>query len=175
MKVLVKVTENELAQILYKMPNNAKFANIVQFTDAKLKKTNNPFLGVRKLSILSVLFNSDYEKGVLKQLDKEEKEPTEYKKGVNTMPIEFGINNRIIGKFEGKNVLQYRPFENSYPRSKFLTSGAKLIDKHRIEAFLPTVSKAQNQGTEKEILWRKLYLSNLVKITVNSITYKIIR
>lgn len=172
---LIKVTESELAQTLLDLPNNCSFAKVVQFTDAKLKKTGNPYANVKKLSILTVLFNTDYEKSVVTQLGREDKEVTEYKKGVNTMPIEFGTKNRIIGTFNGKFALQYRPFENSNPKSKYLQENGKLIDKAKIVDFLPTVSHATNQGTDKVILWRKLYLSNLVKITINGKTYKVVR
>jgi hypothetical protein len=171
----IKVTENELALILLDLPNNCSFAKVIQFTDAKLKKTGNSYKDVKKFTILSVLFNTDYEKGVLKQLERENKEPNEYKKGENTMPLEFGTKNRIIGTFNGKFALQYRPFDNSNPRSKYITSEGKLIDKSKIVDFLPTVNHATNQGTNKEILWRKLYLSNLIKITINGNTFKVVR
>ena len=96
-----------------------------------------------------------------------------YEKGENTMPLEFGENNIFIGKFKGEFVLQYRPNDNVKPKSKFIANG-KITDKNKLVDFLPTESHATNQGTEREILWRKLYLKNIRKLTLNGQTYKVI-
>jgi hypothetical protein len=171
-----KVTTSELAEILMEksfVKGAAVFANVLQSTDPKLKKTGNPFTNVRKISQLTILLNTEYEKGVLNQLAREEKDATEYEKGRNTMPLQFGENNRFIGYFNGKPVLQYRPFDNSHPKTIYTHNGVE-IDKEKIAAFLPAKSAAQNQGTDKEILWRKLYLSNVLEITIDKETYHVV-
>jgi len=48
----------------------------------------------------------------------------------------------------------------------------KLTDKDKLPNVLPTKSKATNQGTEKEIFWRKLYVKNIRKIKIDGIIYK---
>ena len=48
----------------------------------------------------------------------------------------------------------------------------KITEKSKLPNVLPTENKAKNQGSEKEILWRKLYISNIRKIKVNGILYK---
>ena len=184
MKSLVRVTEKELSQILLDTPivkGMPMFASVLQATEPKCtvksradKTIKNPFSSVVKLSKVSILLNSDYVKAVTNQLKKEDKEETDYKKGVNTMPIEFGENNQFIGIFNGKFVLQYRPNDNVYPISKFIANG-KITDKSKLVDFLPVSNQATNQGTEREILWRKLYLSNVKKITLNGTTYKLIK
>lgn len=171
-----KVTLTQLAAILFAMTYQkgaSIFASILQFTDPKLRKTNNPYTDVMKLSALTIMLNTDYEKGVTNQLEREDKEKSEYQKGQNTMPLEFGENNRFIGFFNGKPVLQYRPFDNSHPRTKYVKDG-KIIDKEKLNAFIPAKSVATNQGTDKEILWRKVYLHNVRKMKINGQTYKIV-
>jgi hypothetical protein len=89
------------------------------------------------------------------------------------MPLVFGENNQFIGIYNGEFVLQYRPNDNIIPTTKFIANG-KVIDKTKLVDFLPTENKATNQGTEREILWRKLYLKNVSKLTFNGETYKLI-
>jgi hypothetical protein len=177
-----KVTQKELAQILLEtkiakgMP---MFASVLQATEPKcLKKSRttkevNPFEQILKISKVSILLNSEYEKAVINQLKREEKSEEEYKKGENTMPLVFGENNQFIGMYKGEFVLQYRPNDNVKPKSKFIAN-KKITDKNKLADFLPTENHATNQGTEREILWRKLYLKNVRKIAVNGEVYKVI-
>ena len=177
-----KVTLKELAQILLEtriVKGMPMFASVLQATEPKaLKKSRttkepNPFETILKVSKVSILLNSEYEKAVTNQLAREGKEATEYKKGENTMPLVFGENNQFIGIYKGEFVLQYRPNDNVKAKTKFLANG-KFTDKNKLVDFLPTESHATNQGTEREILWRKLYLKNVRKIAVNGEIYKVI-
>lgn len=171
-----KVTRTQLSEILYNMSiikGMPLFASVLQFTDPKLLKRGNPHTGIMKFSKVSILLNSEYEKAVVNQLARENKDASEYEKGANTMPLVFGEFNNFIGKFNGKDVLQYRPNDNSKPMSKYVKDG-KIIDKKKIEQFIPVRHEAENQGTDREILWRKLYLHNVRKITINKETYKVI-
>lgn len=177
------VTEKELAQILFATQTKKGmplFASVLQVTEPKCTvkhretKEKNPFAKIQKVSKVGIILNSDYEKAVTNQLAREDKEATEYKKGENTMPLVFGENNIFIGLYNGEFVLQYRPNDNVMPRSKYLADG-KLTAKKELEGYLPTQSKATNQGTEREILWRKLYLKNVMKLAINGEVYKLIR
>lgn len=180
------VTEKELAQILFDtqitkgMPT---FASVLQQTLPKClvksrtnKDIKNPYQSILKQSKVSILLNSKYEKAVTNQLAKEGKEATEYIKGENTMPITFGENNQFIGicNDNGEFVLQYRPNDNVFPQTKYFADGVE-TDKKVLVDFLPTKNKATNQGTEREILWRKLYLKNVLEISLFGETYKVIR
>ena len=179
------VTEKELAQILFDtqitkgMPT---FASVLQQTLPKClvksrtnKDIKNPYQSILKQSKVSILLNSEYEKAVTNQLAKEGKQATDYIKGENTMPITFGKNNSFIGQtFDGEFVLQYRPNDNVFPQTKYFADGVE-TEKSKLVDFLPTKNKATNQGTEREILWRKLYLKNVLEIALLGETYKVIR
>jgi hypothetical protein len=176
MSQIKKVTVTELATILFAMQfqkGAAVFASVLQFTDARLLKRGNPYPNTMKLTQLGIMLNTEYEKGVTNQLAREDKDASEYVKGTNTMPLEFGENNRFIGTFNGKPVIQYRPFDNSHPRTKYIADG-KIIDKAKIANFIPAKKAAENQGTEKEIFWRKLYLSNVRKMKIGKQVYKVV-
>ena len=159
MKTL-NVTTKELTAVLLNTPNSiGSFAQILQFTEPKtLKKdrdTKEAFSStIKKLTSLTVLLN------------------TEYEKGINTMPIDFENSlNEFCGFFKNEPVIQYRPFDNSKAKVKYFLE-SKLIEKSKLPNVLPTENKATNQGTEKEIFWRKLYVANIRKIKLNGIVYK---
>jgi len=171
----------EMIEILWNFktqPGAAIMAGLTQLTEPKMNKTGNPYFGkVTKLSTLTILLNTDYETGVVKQLAREGKEATEYKKGKNTMPLIFGENNRFIGVYEKATgfeyVLQYRPFDNSNPVTSYLFEG-KEIDKIILEPWLPKTYAATNQGTEKEIFIRKVYMQNVLNLNFNGEKYQLI-
>lgn len=176
MQNIKKITTAQLTQLLLDRHTPAKiavFASIKIDTDARLKKTGNPYPNVRKQSEMTVMLNTEYVSGVHNQLKREDKPLESYRAGDNTMPLTFGENNHIVGFFEGKPVLQFRPFDNSHPVVTYVTGEGFPVAKADIEPFLPSKSKAVNQGTDKEILWRKVYLSNVREMTIDGTKYEI--
>lgn len=177
-----KVTVDELATILSNIElqkGMACFAQIEQLTKPKCTKkdreTKIAFDGeVHKLSRIAVILNADYEKLVINQLTKEHQNKDEYYKGKNTMPIVKCENNNFFGYYDGKPIIEYKPNQGQKPETGYYLNG-KLTDKKDLPDVLPVVSAATNQGTEKEIFWRKLYLTNLVSITINKVTYEVIK
>ena len=157
----------------------ANFATVLQLTEPKTTKkcrdTKEAFLGtVEKLSTVSIILNTDYVRGVENQLERENQGKDKYKKGTNTMPIDKCENNNFFGTFRGAPVLEYRPNTNKnlIPETKYFLNG-QVVDKKSLPNVLPTVSSASNQGTEKEIFWRKLYLKNVIELTFNNQTYRL--
>lgn len=182
MRTVQRVTKEQLTQILLEKAirqGMGSFAKIVMFTDAHCRKTNNPFRGVRKLTEMSCLLNTSYEKGVKNQRKKEGKDPEGYVPGENFMPLVFGENNNFIGFFEktGKAALQMRPFEHSYPKVRYFTEEGIEVAYEDIKEFLPKRERdPQNnrQGTEKEIMWRKPYVENILELTFDHVHYVVI-
>jgi len=177
-----KVTQKELAQILLNtkvVKGMPMIATVLQLTKPKANKTDrvtkeeNPHTEILKFSKVSIILNTDYNRAVEKQLLKEDKDPTDHKKGKNTMVITFGENNEFFGKFNDIFALQYRPNSNIYPKTKYFADG-KLIEKNKVVNFLPKPSTNSNQGTDKKIPWRKLYLSSVKKLALNGEVYKVI-
>lgn len=179
----IKLTTNELGSELLKIKlidGMPTFANITQCTKVKMNvkdrndhSIKNPFTNVTKVSIVSVILNSDYETAVTNQLKREDKDTEDYNKGKNTMPLTYGENNQFIGVFNENFVLQYRPNDNVKPIVKYFHNDTE-IDKKELEPFLPEVKKAENQGTDREIFWRKLYLTNVIELTLMKKTYILI-
>jgi hypothetical protein len=181
MKNLKVVTTEQLENILLGMDKTSSTAvSITQFTAPKVLKKDRvtkvavTFTSVKKLTTLKALLNTEYAKGVETQLGREDKSKDDYKKGRNSMPIERDMsNNNFCGTYKGKVVIEYRPFDKSHPKTKFVVDG-KMMDKENIGDILPSVSKATNQGTDKEIHWRKLYVSNIRRISIDGEKYKVV-
>ena len=181
-KKKVNVTLKELAQILFAthmVQGSPMFASIIQATLPKCTKksridgTLNPYNNITKISKVGIILNGEYETAVVNQLAREGKEASEYQKGQNTMPLTFGTNNTFIGLFNGDFVLQYRTNDNVRPQSVYLADG-KLTDKAKLTQYLPVENKATNQGTIREIQWLKVYLKNVLRLSVNGKIYNVI-
>jgi len=181
MKNFKIVTTAQLELILLGMDNSkCTTINVTQFTEPKILKKDrvtkvpHTFTSVKKLSVLNALLNTNYAKGVETQLERENKSKDEYQKGVNTMPIDKSLsNNNFCGTYYSKAVIEYRPFEKSYPKTKFIANG-KITDKAKLGDILPSSNSATNQGTEKEIFWRKLYVANIRRISIGGEKYKVV-
>ena len=173
-----QVTTAQLTQILLERHTAAKmsvFATILIDTDARLRKRGNPYPNCRKQTKMKVMLNTDYKSGVLNQLKREDKPANHYREGENTMPLVFGENNHIVGFFNGEPVLVCRPFDKSYPVVTYFTEDGFEVPVNEIRDFIPERNKAENLGTEKEILWRKPYLKNVVEMTIDGTKYEVIR
>lgn len=180
------VTVIELAEILLSfktIPGMPIMAGITQFTEiSNMRKKNNPYLGTKKLTTYQIFLNTDYKKGVENRLIKEGKDISEYKQGENTMPLIFGDNNQFIGSYFSKKfvptgqyeyVLQLRPNDEFKPQVKYMFEN-KEIAKELVAPFIPERTKAENQGTDNEILWRKVYLNNVLSLSFNKEQYQLI-
>ena len=180
MKKFKIVKTEELEAILLGIENSrCTTINVPQFTEPKILKKDrvtkvpHTFTSVKKLTTLNALLNTDYAKGVVTQLERENKSKEDYIKGINTMPIDKTLsNNNFCGLYYNKAVIEYRPFDNSYPKTKYVADG-KITEKSKLGDILPSSKSATNQGTEKEVFWRKLYVSNIRRISIGGEKYKV--
>jgi hypothetical protein len=178
--MIKNISTKQLTQLLLeKQMTKGKpvFVSITQFTSARLKKRGNPYPETMKLTQMTIILNTEYERAVHLQLAREGKDESTYERGDNTMPLTFGENNKVIGFFKGEPVLQYRPFDNSKPRTKYINEG-RIIDKQEIEAFMSVPAETptgldSRQGTDKQIMIRKVYLKNVAKMTIDGVTYRV--
>jgi len=182
---VIRVTELELESILIKfkvVKGMSVFGSLFQITTPKalvkdrITKEKNPYSVITKHSKVSCIFNADYEKQVINQLKRENKPETDYEKGKPAMELTFFGNNDFYCENvkNGKKVVRYRPNDNVKSSVEYFADG-KAVKFEQVKNLLPDNSKATNQGTEKEILWRTPYLENIHELTINKIKYIIIR
>ena len=174
-----QVTTAQLVEILknrVEVRGKGIFAQVKQITDARARKTNNPFNNISKVTELNVILNTEYARGVELQLEREGKDADTYVAGKNSMPLEFGPNNIFLGEFKGEPVLQYRPYDNSHPTVQYLADG-RPVHKSVVEPWLPVAKERtedNRQGTDKEIHIRKVYMKNILEMHIDGEVYKVV-
>lgn len=171
MRTIIKITKNELLEVLKKVDGKkAVFCSLVTNTDARLKKTNNPYKEVRKISKTFGMLNFNYTKSVQTEQGKEGLE-----KDFVAQNRKYGVKNDeyngclLFGANETKLIVKI----DRTLKPKYIYQG-KLIDKNKISSFLPTIPKSNTQNIEKQIIYRNFDLSNVKKITINKKTYKVV-
>ena len=182
---ILRVTQLELEAILmnFKVSKGmAVFGSIFQITTPKalvkdrITKEKNPFETIQKHSKVSCIFNADYEKQVTNQLKREDKDESDYKRGESAMELEFFGNNDFYCQNvkNSKKVVRYRPNDNTKPTTEYVADG-KIVKFDQVKNLLPENKKATNQGTDREILWRTVYMDNIHEMTINKVKYIVIR
>lgn len=135
---------------------------------------------IAKVTELTVKVGSEYVTRVLNELERENKEKSEYKAGQNTNPIAKIAENGILGISEknGKLMIEYTQtsLPNVYPTVRYLFDNG-IIEKAAIGNILPVRQIATNQGVNagKQISIRKVYFENILDFTHSKTKYLITR
>lgn len=154
------ITQTGLLALLNNV-RGATFATILTRTDARLKKTGNPFGPVSKLSRVNVTLGFQYDAAVNRQRAREgntadfEAAPRQWGERVSPM----------IVAHKGKLYLETK-VERSLGHSFLQDATGQELPHSLVERFLPTRRKSARQKTEKEILVRDYALDSIQGITV---------
>lgn len=143
----------------------ATFATLITQTDARLRKTGNPFGQVQKVSRVNVCLGYQYEKAVNRQRIREDSE-ADFRAG----PRQWGT--RIPGTFfvehKGKTYLETK-VERSLGHAYIDSRGRQLTD-DEVAPYLP--ARGENrQEVEREILVRDYSLDSIRSIACRGETY----
>lgn len=156
---------------LYKMflgIKSAKFATIKTLTDPKMRKTNNPYLGTMKETVMNITLNFNYENSVNSQRTKEGTE-----NDFEALPRKWGqrVPNTCLVMHNGKIYIEVKA--NGKPQStSFISPDGTTIEKSLLLPFLPVKkSNAEHQGVEKEIILRDYSLENITGIKIDGSEY----
>ena len=153
------ITQANLLSLLSDI-KGATFATLVTKTDAKLKKTGNPFGDVHKVSRVNVCLGFQYENAVNRQRTREdgiadfEAAPRQWGQKISPMLVEHKGRLYLETKVEKSLGTVYRD------------SKGNEIDPVAVKPFLPVRSPNARQDTEKEILVRDYALDSILGITV---------
>jgi hypothetical protein len=166
---IVKTTKDALVAMLA----NQVGSNIVTLTtktDARLRKTGNPFGQVWKFSKVNCFIGVGYESCVNRQLDREDKEPD----FVADKP-QWGdyIPGTCLIEYNGK---EYLPVlcKTVVGKIEFKDNDGNVLTKDQIAEFMPKRSTETRQGTDKPIEWRKYKIDSILGVTMNGTYYQII-
>ena len=148
-------------------------SNIVTLTtktDARLKKTDNPFGMVWKYLKLNGFIGAGYGNCVNNQLNREEK-ATEFE----AMPPSWGeyLDDSCLVIHKGKIYLPILA-KAVVGEVEYRDDKGIVLTKEQVAPWLPSRSKGNRQGTDKEVVWRKYKIESILGITMNGIYYQII-
>lgn len=144
----------------------ATFATLITETDARLKKTGNPFGDVRKVSRVNVCLGFQYENAVNRQRVREGNEAD-----FQAAPRQWGERKPGTMLVEHKDKLYLETkVEHSLGYTFFDANGNEL-SAEQVEPFLPTRSESSRQDTDKEILVRDYALESIRSLAIGGETY----
>jgi len=148
------ITQPELLATLDGI-KGATFATIVTETDARLKKTGNPFGPVRKVSRVNVTLGFQYASAVNRQRTREGSEAD-----FESAPRQWGERvTPMLVEHKGRTYLETK-VENVYSTEYYTTDGRKL-SREDVAPFLPSRSGSSRQKTEKEIVVRDYAIDSI--------------
>ncbi len=177
-----KITVSELSLILQKIDGSSPTAIfMVTRTDAKLKKTGNPYRDevVLKSSSYIARVNVNYTNAVNNQLEREGKE-RDFQAQENWHAKKYDSYNGCVAmKAEGDKKQEYLFFvTDRVKRNGFLLNGKQVksqVEIETIKQFLPTYSAPTNQGTEKAIQVQTIKLENISLLKLKGKIYEIVQ
>ena len=144
----------------------ASFATITTRTDARLKKTGNPFGYVEKISRVNVTLGFQYANAVNRQRTREETEAD-----FEAMPRQWGersAQSPLLIEHKGKMYLETK-IERSLSHEYIAGDGRALTDEE-VRPFLPARG-ASRQDVEKEILVRDYAIDSIIGIAFGGQVY----
>jgi len=166
------ITRSQLREKLGAL-KGATFVTISALTDARARKTGNPYEIVQKLTKINGVVGADYESSVNRQLDREGKDQLTF----TAKPRKWGkriSSGLVVGNDGVTFYMPIQPRNSSKPVYFATISGMrKQVSKDKIQQFLPEVKHAENQGTEKEIVYRDVGLESITAITMGGESFRV--
>ena len=162
------ITKKELLALVQSV-RGATFATIVTRTDARLKKTGNPFGPVSKVARVNVTLGFQYEAAVNRQRDREgsvsdfEAAPRQWGERIGPMLIEHKGKIYLETKVERSLGHEYRDSQD------------RILPDADVAPFLPARKPSARQETEKEILVRDYALDSIAGITFRGEDYVVLK
>lgn len=156
-----------------------KGAKIVSFTartDARLKKTGNPYKGVVKVQRVNALVNFHYDAGVLRRLEKEGKSPDDFKKGTSWHVPVLGKDGELTPFCQHPKTGEYylricclKRLEATYE-----DQDGVVLTREQIAEWLPAANGYENQGLDDPLVFLTFKLSGIEQLTVDGVTHHVV-
>lgn len=169
------ITHQELIQrIIEREKRGACFVSLLTETDPQMRKTNNPHVGVKKVTEINVTISHRYENCVNNQREREGGE-----RDFEAKPRKWGVHyqgSRAIIEHKGQFYLSAMPNPSGHPKVRYVKDGAE-VAKELLSAFLPaskTEETADAQGVERAVIHRDYAFSSIRKITMDGQTFDVI-
>lgn len=161
------IQQDELRHLLAGI-RGATFATLVTKTNARLRKTGNPFGDVSKISRVNVTLGFQYEAAVNRQRVREGAEAD-----FEAMPRQWGerIPGTVLVTHKGKCYLETK-VERTFD-TKYFTAEGKELSADDVRPFLPPKGESR-QECEKEIIVRDYALDSIWSLVMKGETYMVL-
>ena len=143
------------------------FATLTTRTDARCRKTANPFGTVYKTSRVNVALGTDYAAGVNRQRGREGND-----EAFTAQSRQWGtVLAGCVVEHKGKLYLRCK-VERSLAHHYEDAEGS-LLDPEAVAPFLPAKRKATNQGVQREVIERSYALTSILTIAIDGQVYRV--
>lgn len=161
----IPATINTLSQ------KGARPITLLMRTDARLRKRNNPFGKVRKVSVINGFLNFDYQASVNRQLEREGKE-ADFKTQGNWFEHIADSTRAIVRRKQNPEQLYLQVKSEHAITSKYVGADGNEIERAALEAagVLPK-RYVPKQGTDKPIYSFIVALESIIAFTCDNETY----
>jgi hypothetical protein len=168
-------SKKELCKILLAV-KGATFITFTANTDARAKKTGNPFGTIWKTYTVNGLVNFQYDTAVVNRLKKEGKEESEFQKGESWHELVKDSRNLLTPfakhKETGELYLRFWLL-NKTPGTVYTDSEGTELDFEQVKLFLPKPSSYKNQGLDDPVRIQTYKLASIVTFNINDRVYAI--
>jgi archaeosine-15-forming tRNA-guanine transglycosylase len=154
--------------------NGATFVTFTAKTSPRMRKTNNPFNGVQKISRINGMLNFHYDNAVLRRLEKEGKSAEDFTKGESWhMPVmNDGKLTPLCVKKTDPNAFYLRFMLLNILSTDYVMPDGRVIASSDLDPFMQK-SDYSNQGLDKPVLFLTYSLDSIEEITIGGETYKV--
>lgn len=157
--------------------SGATFATITATTDARAKKTGNPFGKIFKEATVNGCLNFHYDAGVERRLAKEGKTADEFKKGESWHePVlqDGNLTPLCQHKTDKSKVYVRFMLVQKVGETIYREENGREIPADQVKPFLPKPSGYANQGLDNPLVILTYDLDNVDQLTIGGETYKLV-
>ena len=147
--------------------NGHSFVGLTTLTDARAKKTGNPFGKILKKTRLLANIGFHYANSLNSQAKREGKEID-----FDIKPRRWGVRlpNTPLVEHKGKHYLEYKA--ENVQSVEYFTEKGEQIEKSQIEEFLPQKRHSSTQKElDKKIILRDVAIENIISLRISKNVY----
>ena len=147
--------------------NGHSFVGLTTLTDARAKKTGNPFGKILKKTRLLANIGFHYSNSLDNQAKREGKEID-----FDIKPRRWGVRlpNTPLVEHKGKHYLEYKA--EDVQSVEYFTEEGEQIEKSQIEEFLPKPRHSSTQDNlDKKIILRDVAIENIISLRISKKVY----
>lgn len=162
----ITITRDELAQRLGDQ-RGVTFATLTTRTDARARKTGNPFGTIYKTARVNIAIGQDYQNSVNLQRQREG-----VAEGFEAQARQWGEHgDGALVEHKGKLYLRCK-VERAISRH-YEDADGTLLDPEAVAPFLPKRRSAPQQGTKREVVERSYSLTSILSIAIDGQVYRV--